>query len=127
MAIGSNPLSSTFGLEKLHKLLRNNRPSEGLAELRALEAIIGLVMWSLSLRLVAGTWCVRSILIARRPPNQGGSLLDMPGNPCTIPIMATPGRRLRKTLPSKTTTKRPVLRLALKFILSFAMGFGGNA
>jgi hypothetical protein len=51
MAIGLNALCSTFGLEKLHKLLRNNRLSEGLAEL---EAIIGLVS-SLSLRLVAGT------------------------------------------------------------------------
>ena len=31
------------------------------------------------------------------------------------------------SLPSDTRPKRPVLRSPLKFILSFAMGFGGNA
>jgi hypothetical protein len=31
------------------------------------------------------------------------------------------------SLPSKTGPKRPVLRSPLKFISSFAMGFGGNA
>jgi hypothetical protein len=130
VAIGLNPLCSTFGLEKLHKLLRNNRPSEGLAELRASARSKRSSAWSCG-RSRCGSSPIPDaldrFLSRRRPPHQGSSLLDAPGHPCTIRIMTTPGRRLRKTLPSKTGFKRPILQSPLKFILSFAMGFDGNA
>jgi hypothetical protein len=83
---------------------------------RTLESVIAFVMWSISFRLAADRF-----LSCCRPPHQGSSLLDVPGNPRTIRTVATQGRRLRNTLPSRAGPKRLVLRSPLKLISSFAM------
>ena len=78
MAIGLNPLCSTFGLEKLHKILRNNRPSEGLAELQASARSKRSSAWSCG-RSRCGSSPVPDaldrFLSRRRPPHQGSSLV----------------------------------------------------